>query len=47
MAKENYRWPTAIFIVVGQQFIFFSLKAEGKKLVNFKILYCASPFSQI
>jgi hypothetical protein len=46
MTKENNCWPTTIFIAVGQQF-FLSLKAEGKKLVNFKILYCASPFSQI
>jgi len=46
MAKENDRWPTAIFMVIGQQFFFF-LKAEEKKLLNFKILYCASPFSQI
>jgi hypothetical protein len=45
MAKENERWPMATFIAVGQQFIYFSLKAEGKKLINFKILYCASPFS--
>jgi len=32
MTKENDCWPTAIFIAVGQQFIFFSLKAEGKNL---------------
>jgi hypothetical protein len=38
--------PTTIFIAVGQQF-FFPLEANGKKFVNFKILYCASPFSQI
>jgi hypothetical protein len=38
--------PTTIFIAVGQQF-FFPLEANGKKFVNFKILYCASPFSQL
>jgi hypothetical protein len=43
MTKENDRWPTSIFIVVGQLFIFFKKKTEGKKLLNFKIL----PFSQI
>jgi hypothetical protein len=46
MAKVNDCWPTTIFIAVGQQFIFF-LKSRRKELVNFKILYCASPFSQI
>jgi hypothetical protein len=47
MAKANDYWPTTIFIVIGQQFIFFSFKSRRKELVNFKILYCASPFSQI
>jgi len=37
MVKENDCWPTTIFITVGQQF-FFSLKAEGNKLVNFKLV---------
>jgi len=47
MTKENDCWPTSIFIAVSQQFIFFKKKAEEKKLLNFKILYYASPFSQI
>jgi hypothetical protein len=29
MAKENDRWPTAIFMVIGKQFFF--LKKKQKK----------------
>jgi hypothetical protein len=54
IAKTNNCWPTTIFIVVGQQLFFLSLNAgeiffkwRRKELVDFKILYCASPFSQI
>jgi hypothetical protein len=32
MAKANDCWPMAIFIAIGQQFIFFPLKAGGKNL---------------
>jgi hypothetical protein len=33
MAKENDRWPTAIFMVIGQQFFFF--KSRRKETSKF------------
>ena len=47
MTKTNDCWPTIIFIAVGKQLFFFFFKFKRKELVDFKILYCASPFSQI
>jgi hypothetical protein len=47
IAKTNDCWPTVIFIAVGQQLFFFFFKCRRKELVDFKILYYASPFSQI
>jgi len=47
MAKINDYWQTVIFIDVGQHFSFFFFKYRRKEFVDFKILYYASPFSQI